>query len=345
MLRQHVEYYTTGEWERTGRTSADQDKASNLYPVVVIDHLGRHVIKAGHHRATAALLEGRPLLARVFPSKPDTAVAVLPHLLVGRSSRIPHVFCRDASDALDVVRSGRVALINEPGIATVAALTLSPDLPPHRLPEGPSGPMDSVTIAWATGQRPVDVTGGFQLCTTCSGLRACPCPIRGYCEDHCRCEGVIPPPDETLEDREHSLRCHLCQICGLEVVQGHIKYRFVVCERCRPEVHVFNRSVGRKVILQGVHSLVNGGPLLQGDPDGHSEAEIVGFTRDLNTMFSAITAFGDWADTMLVDRLRRLGFEPGRVIPLEEYLTACDTAGITRTDGWRALRAQLLGER
>ena len=348
VLRQHVDYYTTGEWERSGRTSADQGKASNLYPVVVIDHLGRQVIKAGHHRATAALLEGRPLLARVFPSKPDAAVAVLPHLLLGRSSRIPHVRCRYVNDVVDVIRGGQVALISEPGLATVAVLSLAPDLPAHRLPEGPPRPLDpmaSRAIAWATGQRPVDVTGGFQLCTTCSGLRACPCPIRGYCEDHCGCEGIIPPPDESSDARERSLRCHLCQICGLEVVQGHSKYRFVICQRCRPQAHEFNRSVGRKVILQGIHSLVNGGPLLKGDPDGHREAEIVGFTHDLNTMFSGITAFGDWSDAMLVDRLRRLGFESDRVIPLEDYLGACTAAGITRADGWQSLRAHLLRDR
>jgi hypothetical protein len=35
-----------------------------------------------------ALLEGRPLLCRLFPSRPDTAIALLPHLLVDLRDRM-----------------------------------------------------------------------------------------------------------------------------------------------------------------------------------------------------------------------------------------------------------------
>ena len=65
IVREHVAYYRTGEWERTGRTSADQWVELNRYPVIVDDHRGRSVILAGHHRSAAALLAGRPLRVRV----------------------------------------------------------------------------------------------------------------------------------------------------------------------------------------------------------------------------------------------------------------------------------------
>lgn len=80
VLHEHTAYYRTGEWERTGRTSADQHSELNQYPVVIVDHAERSVIVAGHHRATAALLDGRPLLVRV-PAR-NRRVAVTPMLWI-----------------------------------------------------------------------------------------------------------------------------------------------------------------------------------------------------------------------------------------------------------------------
>lgn len=64
LLRDHLDYYCTGQWERTGRTSADEDEEVNRFPVVIPDRQGRLVIIEGHHRAAAALLEARTLRAR-----------------------------------------------------------------------------------------------------------------------------------------------------------------------------------------------------------------------------------------------------------------------------------------
>lgn len=66
VIRHHAGYYRTGQWERTGATSADMGSAFNRYPVVVIDAEGRHIIRAGHHRSLAALIAGRSVLARVL---------------------------------------------------------------------------------------------------------------------------------------------------------------------------------------------------------------------------------------------------------------------------------------
>ena len=65
VLRHHVQYYLTASWEITGRTSADMHKLSNRYPLVHVDADGGLKILAGHHRSAAALLEGRPVLARI----------------------------------------------------------------------------------------------------------------------------------------------------------------------------------------------------------------------------------------------------------------------------------------
>ena len=61
-----VGYYLGDEWKRGGETYADQGKAGNKHPLVY-EHsgLGQRIILAGHHRAAAALAEGRPLHALV----------------------------------------------------------------------------------------------------------------------------------------------------------------------------------------------------------------------------------------------------------------------------------------
>jgi hypothetical protein len=67
VIRPATQHYMGGEYERTGRTWADREKVGNQFPFVY----GRHkngetedIILAGHNRAAAALLQGRPLRAR-----------------------------------------------------------------------------------------------------------------------------------------------------------------------------------------------------------------------------------------------------------------------------------------
>lgn len=64
LVRHHVAYYLTEEWERSGRTSADMASATNRYPVVSFGRTGARIV-TGHHRAAAALLQGRLLQARL----------------------------------------------------------------------------------------------------------------------------------------------------------------------------------------------------------------------------------------------------------------------------------------
>jgi hypothetical protein len=343
VVRHHADYYRTGEWERTGVTSADRDTETNWYPLVVQDHLGRLVIKAGHHRATTALIEGRPLLARVFPDTKDQAVAVLPKLLYGWTSRLPHLKCRSAGEIVSAIREGYTALCNDANIVKVAAVAMSPSIPARRLPGSADGDhfVGPRTVAWASTGSPVDVTGRYSLCTTCGGPRAVPCPLNHTCEDHCRCEG-LSAESESPQQREGRLTCQLCQICGLVVLKGHWRWRMVVCESCRPKGELLNRRVGRRVILPGIHSVVNGGPLLPLDRENSYE-RVAGFARDLQGMFAGVDSFHSWFRVMLLDRVRRLGFASGGVIPLEDYLEACRRAGIGPDDGLARLEAYLLG--
>lgn len=80
VLRGHVRYYLTGEWERTGRTSADMHQRANRYPLIYPDERGRMLILAGHHRSMAARVEGRSVLARVVGRSTTGPVAVTPSL-------------------------------------------------------------------------------------------------------------------------------------------------------------------------------------------------------------------------------------------------------------------------
>ncbi len=80
IVRHHVRYYTTGQWEVSGHTSADHFKEANRFPVIVPDYRGRPLILSGHHRTAAALIEGRPVRARVAAL--NAAFHVTPNLRV-----------------------------------------------------------------------------------------------------------------------------------------------------------------------------------------------------------------------------------------------------------------------
>ncbi len=112
VLRHHVVYYLTGDWERTGRTAADQHKIANRYPLVVADAQGRLAILVGHHRAAAALIDGRELWVR---SADPGAVAVLPHLWVVAPGGDPGL--ADVGEAVRVVNSGRVTVLASASMA------------------------------------------------------------------------------------------------------------------------------------------------------------------------------------------------------------------------------------
>lgn len=84
VLAAHVRYYLTGEWELTGRTSADMDQQLNRYPLI-LDRKGQLIILTGHHRSLAALIEGRAVLARMVDDEDVGLSAVTPHLWVDSS--------------------------------------------------------------------------------------------------------------------------------------------------------------------------------------------------------------------------------------------------------------------
>ena len=63
ITRAGVSHYMGDEYRRTGRTFADQDQVGNRFPVVYTDSQGRNKILSGHHRATAAVLQGEQLRA------------------------------------------------------------------------------------------------------------------------------------------------------------------------------------------------------------------------------------------------------------------------------------------
>jgi hypothetical protein len=92
ILAEHVGYYLSGQWEYTGRTSADPWAHVNRFPLVLPDHQGRLTIVAGHHRAAAARLLGQPLRARVAAAPTSAAGALTPSLLLspGEDPRTAH---------------------------------------------------------------------------------------------------------------------------------------------------------------------------------------------------------------------------------------------------------------
>ena len=65
-----VRHYASGTYEQTGQLYADHGNAGNIYPVVYQrtrpgNDAVESIILSGHHRAAAALVNGRPLRALV----------------------------------------------------------------------------------------------------------------------------------------------------------------------------------------------------------------------------------------------------------------------------------------
>lgn len=123
-LRQHVSYYLSGAWERTGITSADRDSDANRYPTITLGT--EQVIHTGHHRALAALIQGRALLARTTASDPSWAVAVTPSLHVGTVTPLPAISASTPTEAADVINNGGIALVASQTIANATLNLLAP---------------------------------------------------------------------------------------------------------------------------------------------------------------------------------------------------------------------------
>lgn len=125
VVRHHAAYYLSGRWERTGITSADRDQPANRYPLITTDHRGRKVILQGHHRCAAALIEGRPVRARLVGTHPaGVALAVTPLLFAGHHLHLVHERAEDAEQAVRAVLAGRTVLVADLDTATRALVAL-----------------------------------------------------------------------------------------------------------------------------------------------------------------------------------------------------------------------------
>lgn len=69
VVRHHARYYLGDKWAITGATSADMAVTANRFPVIELGERDELIIRTGHHRALAALLLRRQLLARVVDTR------------------------------------------------------------------------------------------------------------------------------------------------------------------------------------------------------------------------------------------------------------------------------------
>jgi hypothetical protein len=65
VTRAGVQHYMGSDYARTGQTFADQHNLENEHPVVYDREDGQRLLLSGHHRAAAALLQGKQFTARV----------------------------------------------------------------------------------------------------------------------------------------------------------------------------------------------------------------------------------------------------------------------------------------
>ena len=126
VVRHHAVHYLTGEWERTGRTSADRKVLSNQYPVIAQDHHGRLVIRVGHHRSLAALINGHLVRCRLLTpaAQSGDAVAVSPSLFIGTTSTLPHQQHTNPSQAAESITNGNTVIVPSREIATATLALL-----------------------------------------------------------------------------------------------------------------------------------------------------------------------------------------------------------------------------
>ena len=110
VTRAGVSYYLTGAYERTGTTYADRDKAFNRIPIIYLRDGRDALVLSGHHRCTAALLLGCPVLARVIEGPWGGAamtVYITPLLLLGAGSLpLPVREVNTADDAVAAIEAG-----------------------------------------------------------------------------------------------------------------------------------------------------------------------------------------------------------------------------------------------
>lgn len=91
--REGIRFYLGPAYPDVGLTYADREDPGNADPVVYVRARDRaHLILAGHHRATVALLRGQPLLTRLVVEDDDHAAhdplhpgvsVVTPNLMIG----------------------------------------------------------------------------------------------------------------------------------------------------------------------------------------------------------------------------------------------------------------------
>ena len=113
VLRTHAGYYLTGEWELTGRTSADMHSSANRYPTFA-ERRGQLVIVTGHHRSLAALIQGRPVLARIVASDPQP-VSITPHLAISDHADIAD---DDVASLTERILAGQRITVSSTVVAT-----------------------------------------------------------------------------------------------------------------------------------------------------------------------------------------------------------------------------------
>lgn len=183
-----------------------------------------------------------------------------------------------------------------------------------------------------------------RVCTGCGGLRS-ETPCRFEYSDRCSCQREHADGSEPTE-REAAIPCTLCVACGLETVDGHTKWRNVVCPRCQPTVMELNSVCGRLVVPLGIHSVANATLHLYATTDVEElgttdraalEERLLALTHEMKELSHLPRLFQDAADRMVVKRLHSFGWADRDTIPLREYRDSCTAAGITRKTGWESL--------
>jgi hypothetical protein len=120
VTRDGVQYYLGDEYRQTGLTYADRDQPSNKHPIAYRNpRTDQWVLLAGHHRATADLILGRPTEAIVIPNR---TIVVEPEFAVVGDATVPLMY-RDISNLLAVDESNDAALTVEQAIEAISALT------------------------------------------------------------------------------------------------------------------------------------------------------------------------------------------------------------------------------
>ena len=184
----------------------------------------------------------------------------------------------------------------------------------------------------------VIVHGDLIVCGRCGEVKG---PVPGAdAVQLCGCASQEQYRAQPRRGRDFPKWLELCKCCGLRTVSSGSRWSHFHCGRCRPRVAALNDFLGRCVVPQGRHSLMNGVGLKE--PVGQHPVVYTAFADQLHAFLLSAADLQAWGARVVLDQLVALRFDPGADVSLDAYLGEAEGAGLRCEDSFVALVQEVL---